>query len=236
MCSSDLAFAQALQRETGLGDPWCDGRLRFRTAPVVLPRARAHAIAEAAAELAAVHDEVAHLVVADPELASVFLGLTRWQLGMWQCSAPDWHGLARADVFVTADVPRVFELNSDTPSGLAEAVWLSERAAAAAPGTQDPNAGLRPRWLAMLRTAAARCGHRGPLTVGIVYPTEMTEDLAMIALLRRWLQADGHRVELGSPFNLTLADDGRAALFDTPCDVVVRHYKTDWFEIGRSHV
>jgi glutathionylspermidine synthase len=34
---------------------------------------------------------------------------------------------------------------------------------------------------------------------------------------------------LGSPFNLSRAPGGRVALFDTPCDVLVRHYKTDWW-------
>ena len=34
---------------------------------------------------------------------------------------------------------------------------------------------------------------------------------------------------LGSPYNLSLGDDGRARLFDTPISVMVRHYKTDWW-------
>jgi glutathionylspermidine synthase len=36
-------------------------------------------------------------------------------------------------------------------------------------------------------------------------------------------------VTLGSPYNLRRRDDGGLALFDEPCDVVVRHYKTDWW-------
>ena len=30
-----------------------------------------------------------------------------------------------------------------------------------------------------------------PLTVGIVYPTELTEDLGLVALYRRWLEERG---------------------------------------------
>ena len=224
-----LAFAAPLQADTVLGDPWLDGAPRFQAEPIVLPQARHALLCQAAADIAAVHQEVAQLVLAEPMLAESFFGLTRWQLGMWQCSAPDWHGIARADVFLTADGPRVCELNSDTPSGAAEAVLLSARAAAGRRDVLDPNAALRARFVAMVQTCAARCGHRGPLTIGIVYPTEMTEDLSMVALYRDWLQQAGHRVVLGAPFNLTLASDGRTALFDEPCDAIVRHYKTDWF-------
>lgn len=143
---------------------------------------------------------------------------------------PDWHGIARADVFCTASGPRVCELNSDTPSGEAEAVLLGARAAAAASGrAHDPNGTLAVRFVAMVRAHARRCGHHGPLRVGLVYPTEMVEDLSMVALYRSWLEERGHTVVLGSPFNLRRSACGRVRLFDVPCDVVVRHYKTDWW-------
>jgi len=48
-------------------------------------------------------------------------------------------------------------------------------------------------------------------------------------LYERWLVARGARVVLGSPFNLQPAPDGRVALMGQPCDVFVRHYKTDWW-------
>ena len=34
---------------------------------------------------------------------------------------------------------------------------------------------------------------------------------------------------LGSPFNLRAAPGGRVALFGSPCDLILRHYKTDWW-------
>ena len=221
-------FAAALQRTTLLTDPWLDGAPRLAAEPFVLAHARHEQLAAAAVGLVRAHEELAQCCMRDPELAAGLLGLSRWQLGMWQCSAPHWHGIARADVFWTDDGPRVCELNSDTPSGTAEAVLLSATAATAS-GLVDPNATLRARFLAMVHAQAQRCGHRGALTVGLLYPTEMVEDLSMIGLYRDWLVEAGHRVVLGAPFNVDRSPCGRAALFDTPCDVVVRHYKTDWF-------
>jgi hypothetical protein len=65
--------------------------------------------------------------------------------------------------------------------------------------------------------------------VGIIYPTEMPEDLSMVLLYRQWFEERGFCVTLGSPFNLRRFAGGAAGLFDTPCDVFVRHYKTDWW-------
>jgi hypothetical protein len=57
----------------------------------------------------------------------------------------------------------------------------------------------------------------------------MPEDLSMIRLYRDALSAAGSRVVLGAPFNLAARADGGVALFDEPIDVLVRHYKTDWW-------
>ena len=227
--SSFASAALALQRDTPLCDPWLDGRPRLAVEPVWLRPDTFAAVSAAAAGIAEAHDELARLVSAEPALGER-LFWSPWQRGMWQCSAPDWHGIARADVFCTASGPRVCELNSDTPSGAAEAVLLGARAAAAAGGAAfDPNHALAARFVAMVQAHAHRCGHQGRLQVGLVYPTEMVEDLSMIALYRGWLEARGHTVVLGAPFNLRPAACGRVALFDVPCDVVVRHYKTDWW-------
>jgi len=226
--STFAKLAQRLQATGVLADPWLDGAPRFCTDPVLLTAAQHRELGAAAAGIARVHDELARIVAASPELADAFFGLTLWQRGMWQCSAPHWHGIARADVFWTADGPKVCELNSDTPSGEAEAVY-GNRVAGAARGLEDPNTRLPQRFVAMVEAWARTCGHRGPLTVGVLYPTEITEDLSMVAAYREWLGAAGHAVVLGSPFNVGVHADGRALLFDTPCDVIVRHYKTDWF-------
>lgn len=222
------AVGRELQATGLVSDPWLDGAPRF-AAPVVLPASRWREVAAAAAGIARVHDELTQIVAAAPELVDAFFGLTPWQRGMWQCAAPDWHGIARADVFWTTHGAKVCELNSDTPSGAAEAVLCNRLATDAGSRRHDPNAMLQRRFLAMVEARARCCGHAGPLTVGILYPTEMPEDLSMIAIYRQWLETAGHAVVLGSPFNLGLAADGRATLFDVACDAMVRHYKTDWF-------
>jgi hypothetical protein len=149
---------------------------------------------------------------------------------MWLASGGAWHGIARADVFETDDGPRVCELNCDTPSGEAEAVVLNAAVARRHPGLVDPNAALGPAFAELVRTVAGGVMRAPgtPLTVGILYPTELVEDLSMIVLYRRWLEAIGCRVILGSPFNLGRAGV-RATLFGVACDVLLRHYKTDWW-------
>ena len=79
------------------------------------------------------------------------------------------------------------------------------------------------------RRARRSAARRARSPVGILYPTELTEDLRWSRLYRRWFERRGWRVVLGSPFNLRRAGGGGVALFDVPCDVFVRHYKTDWW-------
>jgi glutathionylspermidine synthase len=74
-----------------------------------------------------------------------------------------------------------------------------------------------------------RVPEAGPVrTVGLVYPTELTDDLPLVRLYRLWLEERGYAVVLGSPYNLTFRD-GHTRLFDESIDVLMRHYKTDWW-------
>lgn len=225
---SDYPPFAARAAARGLTDPWCLGAPRLSPQPIVLPPADARALARAAEGIAAVHDELVHLVAAEPDLLDSFFVLTPWQRLLAQASLPHWHGLARADVFLTAGGPTVCELNCDTPSGQPEAVHLSALAAEDH-GRRDANAQLPARFAALVNAHLRRVGRGGHATIGIVYPTELTEDLAMVALYRDWLQQRGHRVVLGSPFNISTTADGRVALLDEPCDLLLRHYKTDWW-------
>src|SRR5439155_20342959 len=96
---------------------------------------------------------------------------------MWLAAAPHWHLLARADVFFTESGPVVCELNSDTPSGQAEAVLLNAYAAARCPSSVDLNAGLGHRYTEAVAAYAARLlgvDPDWPLATAIVYPTELT--------------------------------------------------------------
>jgi hypothetical protein len=223
---------------TGIvSDPWLEGRPRFAVDPLLLGAAAAARFCRAAEAVAAAYDEAARLLVSDPWLVEQFFpALTPFQHLMWSASCGAWHGIARADVFATddADHPlQICELNVDTPSGEAEAVLLNAAVAPAhAPHAYDPNVALERAFVNAVGAFAARVERAdgaAPPTVGILYPTELVEDLSMILLYRRWLEARGCRVVTGSPFNLSRARSGGVALFDVPCDVLVRHYKTDWW-------
>jgi glutathionylspermidine synthase len=225
------AYADRLLEGGVLTDPWYEGNPRFRAAPVWLTPSEARALGRAAEDVAFVYDEVARACAAAPELVDRFFELTPAQKIMWQASQPMWHGVARADAFFTPDGRiRICELNSDTPTGEPEAVILGQLARAEHPGGVDPNVDLEARFAQMVETLAAAALEEGfDRTLGIVYPTDITEDLPLVRLYTQWLQARGWRVVLGSPFNLTPASGGRVALLGTPCSVLVRHYKTDWW-------
>jgi glutathionylspermidine synthase len=225
------AYARFAERVRDVGlvsDPWLGGQPRFATQTLDLPDGDWRAIREAAETMTAAHDELVQRVARDEALFHAYSTLGPAGRAVWQCAAPRWHGIARADVFLTAGGPVLCELNSDTPSGQAEAITLSQLSSDG-PG-RDPNADLESRFCAWVAHAAHTLGKAlRKTTVGIVYPTELTEDLGLVLLYERWLSAQGARVVLGSPFNLQPTSDGRVALLGQPCDVFLRHYKTDWW-------
>lgn len=226
------ALAESLLRTGLITDPWLEGAPRFRAEPLLVSRERQAALYRAAEDVAAAYHELVLACTASPEVLDGFFGLTPCQKLMWQTSQPFWHGLARADVFLTKDGQlAVCELNSDTPTGEVEAVLLNPLVRPAWPDTVDPNTALGERLCAMVESLASRLLQPAPeqLSVGILYPTEMPEDLGLVRLYRQWFEARGWKVSLGSPFNLTPGPDGRVCLFGEPCDVLLRHYKTDWW-------
>jgi glutathionylspermidine synthase len=224
-----MAYAELAARIVSTGvlpDPWLDGKPRFATAPLLLDAATFGQLSAAAEAMCALHEEAVRLCRAEPAIVDRFYAWSPWQRRMWESCGGAWHGLARADVFLTSDGPRVCELNSDTPSGEAEAVLLNRLVADhVGAGHVDPNSGFEEAFVSMVEAVAPR---RRPLTVGILYPTEIVEDLSMVRIYRQWLSARGAEVVLGSPFNLH-AVAGRPGLFGKACDVFIRHYKTDWW-------
>jgi hypothetical protein len=224
-------FAAELVAEGIVKDPWVDGAPRFRMTPVMLDRPTQGALYAAAEGMAAVHAAGAQLCLREPALVSRYFDLPPSYERMWRASAPAWHGIARADVFLTEAGPRVCELNSDTPSGEPEAVMLNRLVdGAGACAFDDPNLGLADAIFEMVAAVAPA----GPLAIGIVYPTEITEDLSVIELYARWFEARGARVVLGSPFNVQPDGRGGVAMFGAPCSVIWRHYKTDWWGERRT--
>ncbi len=223
------AFAREVVAGGVLSDPWLDGQPRFRREPVFIQSARAREMARAAEEVAAVYNEACSIVESEPELLDEFFALTPWQKAMWLSSAPLWHGIARADVFVTDEGLQIAELNCDTPTGEAEAVELNALVARDHGLARDPNAQLGPRFCAMVEAIREHLvAADAPRAIGLVYPTEFTEDLSLVRLYRRWFEERGFSIVLGSPYNLD-GDESGVRLFDTPVSVVLRHYKTDWW-------
>jgi glutathionylspermidine synthase len=174
-----------------------------------------------------VYNEMVQRVIAGSEAES-FFGLTPMQKLMLDLGGSLWHGMARVDLFVTPNGLATTELNSDTPTGQAEACILSKLRATE--GLLDPNARMQHAFVAMVKAlASASLGEAEAKTVGIIYPTEFTDDLPLVRLYRQWLAEAGFEVVLGSPFNLKAGANDTVELFGKEIHVLWRHYKTDWW-------
>jgi hypothetical protein len=227
-------LARELNVRSGITDAWIGGKRRFSVEPFVLSRAAHGALVRAAEDVAAALDELCRVVAAAPALLDEFFRLTPVQKLLFEASYPRWHGHARADVFLRHGAPPVVcELNADTPSGQPEALTLGALAMVSAVGLVDASAPLERALVALVRhELRVLDGVRlrdAASTVGILYPTELPEDLPLVAALQRLLEAAGLRVLLGSPFNLHAMAGDAVGLFGERVDVVVRHYKTDWW-------
>ena len=188
---------------------------------MIVAAAEARALYRVAEAVAEVYNEFCLLVADEPELLDSFFGLSPYQKAMWMASQPLWHALARADVFVTDEGLQIAELNCDTPTGEAEAIILGPLAA---------RLGEIAEVLAkaMLAKAGPRTDGAPQRRAGIVYPTELPEDLSLVRLYKKIFEARGWEVVLGSPYNLA-HDERGLLLFDQPISLMLRHYKTDWW-------
>jgi len=225
------AYARSVTASGILTDPWVDGAPRFREEPIVLTASLAREMERAAEKIGSVYNEMVELVSDEPPLLDDFFCLTPVQKALWMSSAPLWHGVARADVFRTREGLQIAELNCDTPTGEPEAIVLGALAKKARPEPEwvDPNASFEERFLKMIdQIARTELAEGASKSVGIVYPTEFTEDLSLVRLYRKWLESRGQNVVLGSPYNLAFGDRG-LTLFDEPIGLVLRHYKSDWW-------
>lgn len=223
------AFAQRISASGIVTDPWVFGEPRFREEPVVLSAVDARAMYRVAESVAEVYNELCLMVADEPELLDSFFGLSAYQKAMWLASQPLWHAIARADVFVTDEGLQIAELNCDTPTGEAEALVLGPLAARA--GAVDPNRHLAQRFgdvAEMLAKAMLKGADGSVRRAGIVYPTELPEDLSLVRLYKKTFEERGWQVVLGSPYNLA-HDERGLLLFDEPISLVLRHYKTDWW-------
>jgi glutathionylspermidine synthase len=226
-------FAQMLYATGILSDPWLGGKERFRLQPALLSQTQATELQTAAERVGLIYYELAEIVARHPELLDQFFNLTPWQKVMWLASEGRWHGIARVDLFICSDGRiRACEMNSDTPSGEAEAVILNQLLHPNHLDTIDPNEGFDERfWQMLVASHRARMNDDAaiPQSIAIIYPTDLPEDLSMIAIYERWLESRGCRVTLGSPFNLGVDKQGRVTVMGEAVDLIVRHYKTDWW-------
>lgn len=225
------AFARRIVGSGILSDPWIDGAPRFREEPIIVSSRLERELHRASEEVAAVYNEMCLIVGDEPRLLDDFFMMTPVQKAMWTASQPHWHGIARADVFVTEEGLAFTEINCDTPTGEAEAIVLGALASETPPraGLVDPNRELEARFVAMVETLCARdLEPDAPRAIGLVYPTEFTEDLSLVRLYKKWFESRGRDVVLGSPYNLA-SDERGTLLFDTPVGAILRHYKTDWW-------
>lgn len=230
-------FAQMIYRTGILSDPWLGGRERFRLRGVTIDPDEARRLKDAAERIAYIHHELAGIVLEHPELLDEYFGLTPFQKAMWLASEGRWHGIARVDLFICSDGRiRACEMNSDTPSGEAEAVLINRLLHRYHPQTRDPNRAFPDRFFRLLMTMHEEqrraCGREvgdEPPVVAIIYPTDLPEDLSMIAIYREWLEERGSRVILGSPFNIQADGDGDIRVLGEKVDLIIRHYKTDWW-------
>jgi glutathionylspermidine synthase len=220
-------FARMIYDTGVLSDPWLGGRERFRLQSVILSSEQAGALKVAAERIGLIYHELTRIVLRHPELLDNFLDLTPWQKAMWLASEGRWHGIARVDLFICRDGSvRACEMNSDTPSGEAEAAILNRLLHRFNANTIDPNEEIEDRFCRML---AASHRSKDLNRVAIIYPTDLPEDLSMIAVYKSWLESRGCQVVLGSPYNLGVDGQTRVTVMGEAVDLIIRHYKTDWW-------
>lgn len=205
------------------------GKFRFRGDIRMLDAGTWAAIEEASREtMAAIQEAVEYLQTHPDELREFFQFPESW---MQICldGAPWWHLFARLDVFLTSDGRiQVCEINSDTPSGQTD-MWAVQGVVADTKEYFVPGRDYAQRLFRILQTLPTQTSDSSGPILGMVYPTDVPEDLDLIRAYDRLAVAWGFQVVHGAPVNLTFNQDGRAELFGTPIDVMFRHYKTDWW-------
>ena len=222
-------LADRLQDSCLVCDPFVYGRPRFLAEPLATPASYLDRLYQFARRIGALYDELAQVVWAAPDVLDSFYAFTPFQRAMWLGSAGAWHTFARLDVFDCGDRFVLCEINADTPSGQSDIEACSRVLGATLLAGSDPN----DRYGALLcdridEWTRAIVG-AAPRRVGILYPTDLPEDMALVQLYSEWFRDRGWEVVLGSPYNIERRSDGGIALMGAAVDVILRHYKTDWW-------
>ena len=176
------------------------------------------------------YDELCRIVADEPELLDGFFALTPCQKAdVARVAAPLARHRARGRLHDRRGPgDRRAQLRHADRRGRGRGAGPPRRAER--PGARDPNVDLGSRFCAMVSTLAERLPQAAPRAVGIVYPTEFTEDLPLVRLYRRWLEAARLlRSCSARPTTSTHDDAGLVALRAAASRVMLRHYKTDWW-------
>ena len=180
-------LAQKLYDSCVISDPWIDGKERFSLEPLVLSNALYKKLCDASERVGALYEEFSQIIWNHPNFLDDYFTLTPYQKLMWLSSNGDWHGIARLDLFIVEDGSiQICEMNSDTPSGEAEAVLLNKIFEEQYPSLKNPNKSFDEKFCSMILELYSSniCELKKP-SIGIVYPTEMPEDLSMITLYEK---------------------------------------------------
>ena len=206
-------------------------RWRFRGDVHVLSAPRWQEIQRACERLMAAIDEAIEWLRAHPVELQEFFEMPPSWLAMCVGGAQWWHAFARMDVFITSD-DRVLvcEVNADTPSGQTD-MWALEGVLGKEPdGYELPGHAYSARFFSLVGRLATRALDEGESPVlGLVYPTDIPEDLDLIQAYERLARGHGFRVIVGAPEDLEIGERGEVRLFGHRLDVMLRHYKTDWW-------
>ncbi len=184
----------------------------------------------AAMSLISLYNELTDILVKNKEYLQTFFDFSDTGTLLWVLSDGNWHSIARADIFIKEDESiAIAELNSDTPSGIDDAYVLGKYVEQ---NTEYVNVNMRMEnhFISMIFNEWESIEKIGKYpSVGIVYPTDMPEDCGMLFLYRKWLENAGCSVVMGSPYNLMTNDRNRTEMFGKEIDVMMRHFKTDWW-------
>ena len=224
-------FAEQLVNTALVNDPWYEGVPIFRSAPMILNKETSDEINEAASRIGALYQELVGIVADDEALLDTYFHLPPHYKLMWLSSDALWHHFARMDMFRLNDGSlKICEINADTPSGQIEAIIPNQLMHDEYKAYKDPNVGYKDMlWRAMLQAHKAHTGADKIESVGIIYPTDLPEDITLIRLYQIWFEEMGARVVLGAPQNISFGPGRTVRVLDEPVDVVFRHYKTDWW-------
>lgn len=224
-------FARELEHTCLVNDPYYDSRPIFWSSPLEVERDFVTRVYREGERIGELFEELCQIVLKEPELLDTFFSLPPHYKLMVLSSDGWWHGFARMDMFLLEDGSlKICELNADTPSGQVEMLVPPPLVAPRFPELVDVNDVYEQRFIdMMLRFHADRTGQsEPPRRVGLIYPTDLPEDITLVRLYQQWFERRGIPVVLGSPENLAPADGG-LALLGEPIDLVLRHYKTDWW-------